>query len=75
MRLQGIFYARFYFKTLAYESKGRRFESCRGHQKLKLTSCEVSFLFAYLFSEGRSGIVKLKVLPAPKVLTALTVPP
>lgn len=31
MRLQGIFYARFYFKTLAYESKGRRFESCRGH--------------------------------------------
>ena len=48
MRLQGIFYARFYFKTLAYESKGRRFESCRGHQKLKLTSCEVSF-FVCLF--------------------------
>ena len=48
MRLQGIFYARFYFKTLAYESKGRRFESCRGHQKFKLTSCEVSF-FVCLF--------------------------
>ena len=75
MRLQGIFYARFYFKTLAYESKGRRFESCRGHQKLKLTSCEVSFFVCLFIYKGRSGIVKLKVLPAPKVLTALTVPP
>ena len=46
MRLQGIFYARFYLKTLDYESKGRRFESCRGHQKLKLTSYEVSFFVA-----------------------------
>ena len=48
MRLQGILHTKFYPATFAYESKGRRFESCRGHQKLKLTSCEVSF-FIYLF--------------------------
>lgn len=47
MRLQGIFYARFYFKTLAYESKGRRFESCRGHHRNADTAknCGV-FLFS-----------------------------
>ena len=33
-------------RAFDYESKGRRFESCRGHQKLKLTSYEVSFFVA-----------------------------
>lgn len=31
MRLQGILHTKFYPATFAYESKGRRFESCRGH--------------------------------------------
>lgn len=39
-------------RAFDYESRSR-VRICRGHQKFKLTSCEVSFLFAYLFYEGR----------------------